>query len=120
MYNDVSLFIGGQWTAAAAGRALVVLNPATSEPIGKVAHASVSDLDRALEAADKGFKTWRKVSAFERSKIMRKAADLLRARADKIAPLLTLDADFLTTDLPVVLHPKRRAPRVAPSKRPSR
>ena len=91
MYNDVSLFIDGQWTAAAAKRALVVLNPATSEPIGKVAHADSSDLDRALEAADKGFKTWRKVSAFDRSKIMRKAAEILRERADKIAPLLTLE-----------------------------
>jgi hypothetical protein len=77
MYNDVSLFIDGKWAPASAGRALVVLNPATSEPIGKVAHADRSDLDRALEAADRGFKTWRKVSAFDRSKIMRKAAELL-------------------------------------------
>jgi succinate-semialdehyde dehydrogenase/glutarate-semialdehyde dehydrogenase len=91
MYTDVSLFIDGRWTPAAANRALVVLNPATSEPIGKVAHADRSDLDRALEAADKGFKTWRKVSAFDRSKLMRKAAELLRERADKIAPLLTLE-----------------------------
>ena len=91
MYNDVSLFIDGRWTPAAANRALVVLNPATSEPIGKVAHADRSDLDLALEAADKGFKTWRKVSAFERSKILRKAGELLRERADKIAPLLTLE-----------------------------
>ncbi|MBN8906656.1 MAG: NAD-dependent succinate-semialdehyde dehydrogenase, partial [Rhodospirillales bacterium] len=91
MYNDVSLFIDGNWTPAAANRALVVLNPATSEPIGKVAHADRSDLDRALEAADKGFKTWRKVSAFDRSKILRKAGELLRERADKIAQLLTLE-----------------------------
>lgn len=91
MYNDVSLFIDGKWAPASAGRALVVLNPATSEPIGKVAHADRSDLDRALEAADRGFKTWRKVSAFDRSKIMRKAAELLRERADKIAPLLTME-----------------------------
>src|SRR5215468_5940029 len=91
MYNDVSLFIDGKWTPAAAKRALVVLNPATSEPIGKVAHADRADLDRALEAAAKGFRAWRKVSAFDRSKVMRKAADLLRERADRIAPLLTLE-----------------------------
>ena len=91
MYSDVSLFIDGVWTKAAAGRSLPVVNPATGEPVGTVAHADRSDLDRALEAADKGFRTWRKVSAFDRSKIMRKAADLLRQRADAIAPLMTME-----------------------------
>ncbi len=91
MYQDVLLFIDGQWTKGAGGRSIPVVNPATGEPIGTVAHADKSDLDRALEAADKGFRQWRKVSAFDRSKIMRKAADLLRARADAIAPLLTLE-----------------------------
>ncbi len=91
MYSDVLLFIDGQWTKAAGGRSIPVVNPATGEPIGTVAHADKSDLDRALEAADKGFRAWRKVSAFERSKLMRKAADKLRERAGAIAPLLTLE-----------------------------
>ena len=91
MYSDVSLFIDGEWTKAAAGRVLPVVNPASGEAIGTVAHADRSDLDRALEAADKGFRAWRKVSAFDRSKLMRKAANLLRERADQIAPLLTLE-----------------------------
>jgi len=91
MYSDVLLLIDGEWTKAAGGRSIPVVNPATGEPIGTVAHAEKADLDRALEAADKGFRAWRKVSAFDRSKIMRKAADLLRSRADAIAPLLTLE-----------------------------
>jgi succinate-semialdehyde dehydrogenase / glutarate-semialdehyde dehydrogenase len=91
MYPDVSLFIDGVWTKAAAGRTIPVVNPATGEAIGTVAHADRRDLDRALEAAEKGFRAWRKVAAFDRSKIMRKAADLLRERADAIAPLLTLE-----------------------------
>ena len=91
MYPEVQLYIDGKWTRAGAGRFLDVMNPATGEPIGKVAHADRSDLDRALEAADKGFKAWRKVSAFDRSKVMRKAANLLRERADAIAPLLTME-----------------------------
>jgi succinate-semialdehyde dehydrogenase/glutarate-semialdehyde dehydrogenase len=89
MYPDVLLLIDGDWTKSASGRSIPVVNPATGEPIGTVAHAGTADLDRALDAAEKGFATWRKVSAFDRSKIMRKAADLLRARADQIAPLLT-------------------------------
>ena len=91
MYSDVLLFIDGEWTKAAGGRSIPVVNPATGEPIGTVAHADKSDLDRALEAAEKGFKVWRKVSAFDRSKLMRKAADILRERAATIAPLLTLE-----------------------------
>jgi succinate-semialdehyde dehydrogenase / glutarate-semialdehyde dehydrogenase len=91
MYPNTSLFIDGAWSPAAAGRTIPVVNPANGEVIGTVAHAERADLDRALEAADKGFRGWRKVSAFERSKVMRKAADLLRQRADAIAPLLTME-----------------------------
>ncbi len=91
MYSDVELFIGGEWRPGASNRSLVVLNPATSERIGYVAHADTADLDEALEAADKGFAKWRSVSAFDRYKVLRKAADLLRERVHQIAPLLTLE-----------------------------
>jgi len=91
MYTDVSLFIDGTWCPAAAGRTIDVVNPATGERIGSVAHAEKPDLDRALAAVEKGFGIWRKMSAFERSKLMRKAADILRSRADAIATLMTLE-----------------------------
>ncbi len=91
MYTDVSLFIDGTWTKAASGRTIPVVNPATGEKIGTVAHADRSDLDRALDAADKGFRQWKRVSAYDRSKVMRKAADILRSRADAIAELMTLE-----------------------------
>ena len=68
-----------------------MLNPATEEAIGTVAHADSADLDEALEAAAKGFKVWRKVSPFDRCKIMRKAAEIMRERDDEIAPLLTME-----------------------------
>jgi succinate-semialdehyde dehydrogenase / glutarate-semialdehyde dehydrogenase len=89
MYPNTLLFIDGAWSPAASGRTLPVANPATGQQIGTVAHAERADLDRALEAAGKGFKVWRKISAYERSKIMRKAANLLRERAETIAPLMT-------------------------------
>src|SRR6202012_6153407 len=88
---DVLLFIDGQWTKATGGHTIPVVNPASGDVIGTVAHAQKSDLDRALEAAEKGVKAWRKVSAFDRSKLMRKAADLLRSRVDEIAPKLTME-----------------------------
>ena len=91
MYKDVQLFINGEWTASVSGRTIDVINPATEEVVGKIAHAGREDLDRALDAAQKGFETWRNTSAFERSKIMRRAANLLRERADEIALLMSIE-----------------------------
>jgi succinate-semialdehyde dehydrogenase/glutarate-semialdehyde dehydrogenase len=88
-YPNIQLHINGEWRAARSGKTIPVLNPATEEVIGTVAHAERADLDEALAAADAGFKVWKKVSAFDRYKIMRKAADLVRQRADMIAPLMT-------------------------------
>ena len=87
--SDTLLFIDGAWRSGSGGASLPVLNPATGETIGSVARAGRADLDRALAAADRGFKAWRKVSAYERGKILRKAGDLLRARAEAIAPVMT-------------------------------
>lgn len=90
-YPNVQLHIAGQWRGGEGGKTINVLNPASEEVVGTVAHASQRDLDAALEAAERGFAAWRKVSAYERSKTMRKAADLLRSRADAIARLMTLE-----------------------------
>ncbi|HTP63057.1 MAG TPA: NAD-dependent succinate-semialdehyde dehydrogenase [Burkholderiales bacterium] len=90
-YPKVQLLIDGKWCDAASGKTLPVVNPATGETIGAFAHAEKADLDRALEAAKKGFDVWRKTGAFARYQMMRKAAELLRARADAIAPLMTME-----------------------------
>src|SRR5947209_17681085 len=89
-YSDTQLFINGTWRPSQSGRTIEVLNPATEETIGTVAHADRADLDQALAAAAAGFKVWRAVSAFERCRIMRKAAAILRERNDEITPLLTM------------------------------
>ncbi|HWA51082.1 MAG TPA: NAD-dependent succinate-semialdehyde dehydrogenase [Dongiaceae bacterium] len=91
MYPDVLLSIDGRWTKSADGRTLPVVNPATEEVIGSVAHAGRADLDAALAAAERGFAAWRKVPAYERSKVLRRAAELLRERAEKVAQLMTLE-----------------------------
>lgn len=88
-YPDVKLFINGEWRDAIGGETIEVTDPATDEVIGKIAHARKADLDLALQAADKGFKIWRDTAPFDRSKLMRKAADILRERADAIAWLMT-------------------------------
>jgi succinate-semialdehyde dehydrogenase / glutarate-semialdehyde dehydrogenase len=91
VYPNVQLHIAGQWRDAEDGRTIPVLNPATEEQIGTVAHASQSDLDTALAAAARGFAIWSQTSAFERAKIMRRAAELIRERAKSIALLMTLE-----------------------------
>ncbi|MDH4095680.1 MAG: NAD-dependent succinate-semialdehyde dehydrogenase [Betaproteobacteria bacterium] len=88
-YIDTQLFIDGKWQQPAEGKTLPVVNPATGKEIGRVAHAGRPDLDRALEAAKKGFEVWRDMVPAERGKIMRKAAALVRERAGDIATLLT-------------------------------
>lgn len=88
-YPSTQLLIANQWRDAADGRRLDVRNPATGQVIGQVAHASKADLDQALAAAQKGFEVWRRTPAQERAAVMRRAAGLLRERADRIAALMT-------------------------------
>ena len=65
-YTDTRLLINGEWCDAASGKTIDVVNPATGQPIGKVAHAGIADLDRALAAAQSGFEAWRRIPANER------------------------------------------------------
>lgn len=89
MYPDVQLYIDGQWRASRDGRSIPVIDPATGQSLGSVAHAGITDLDEALAAAERGFATWRATSAYDRYKLMQKAANLIRERADNIARILT-------------------------------
>lgn len=90
-YPDTRLFIDGQWGEATDGRTLNVRNPSNGRVIGTVAHASIADLDRALEAADRGFRHWRDQTPAQRAAIMRTASGLMRERADRIAHVMTLE-----------------------------
>ncbi|MGL5361781.1 MAG: NAD-dependent succinate-semialdehyde dehydrogenase [Bosea sp. (in: a-proteobacteria)] len=85
------LFIAGQWRPGHSGETLTVIDPATEAVVGELAVATTSDLDEALQAAARGFAQWRAVSAHERSGILRRAADLLRAQLEPAARLLTLE-----------------------------
>jgi succinate-semialdehyde dehydrogenase/glutarate-semialdehyde dehydrogenase len=92
MYDGLGLYIDGKWRPSNSGRAFKILNPANEEVLGELPIADASDLDEALQAAKKGLAIWRKTTSWERSKVMRKVADLLRERADSIARTLTLES----------------------------
>ncbi len=89
-YPDLSLIIGGRAIRERAASS-PVLDPGTGEVIGRVPHATPGDLDQALLAAADGFRIWRGVAPYERARVLRRAADLVRERLDAIATVLTLE-----------------------------
>jgi succinate-semialdehyde dehydrogenase/glutarate-semialdehyde dehydrogenase len=89
MYTDLALHIGGAWRNGDGRKGEDVINPATEKSLGRLPHASASDLDEALEAARKGLEVWRATSAYDRAKVLRKAAGLVRERAEAIASIMT-------------------------------
>jgi succinate-semialdehyde dehydrogenase/glutarate-semialdehyde dehydrogenase len=91
MYTDLQLYIDGGWHGADTRKTEDVLNPATGKALAALPHASAADLDTALAAAEKGLAAWRNTPAYDRAKIMRKAADLIRERYDAISKILVLE-----------------------------
>ncbi|MEN9416583.1 MAG: hypothetical protein RI988_203 [Pseudomonadota bacterium] len=91
MYPTLSLYIDGEFIQGGGRREQDIVNPATHEVIGKLPHATREDLDRALSAAARAFEGWKKSSPLERSKVLRKVAELARERAADIGRAMTLD-----------------------------
>ena len=89
MYEKLELLIDGTWRQGSEDKSEPVYNPATGEVLGTLPHASVSDLNEALSASQKGFDVWRSVTALERQKTLEKAARLLEERFETIASNLT-------------------------------
>jgi acyl-CoA reductase-like NAD-dependent aldehyde dehydrogenase len=91
MYPTLSLYIDGEFIHGGGRREQDIVNPATHEVIGKLPHATREDLDRALAAAARAFESWKKSSPLERSKVLRKVAELARERAADIGRAMTMD-----------------------------
>jgi succinate-semialdehyde dehydrogenase / glutarate-semialdehyde dehydrogenase len=91
VYPEVQQFIAGSWIPANGHDTSSIVNPATGNEIGNLSHATIDDLADAVTSAANAFRAWRKVSAYERAKLLQKAANLLRARVDSIAALMTLE-----------------------------
>jgi succinate-semialdehyde dehydrogenase / glutarate-semialdehyde dehydrogenase len=90
-YGDLRLFIGGEWIAAGTRDTLPVINPASEETLAALPVATSADLDRAIECASAGFKVWRRISAYDRAAVLRRAAGFLRERLHSDAVLMTLE-----------------------------
>ncbi|MBL8795871.1 MAG: NAD-dependent succinate-semialdehyde dehydrogenase [Planctomycetia bacterium] len=85
------MYIDGQWTEAEGGRTKAVINPATEETLAEVAYGGRPEARRAIEAAHKAMPAWMKLTPYDRAKVLKKTADLMRDRVDTIAKTLTLE-----------------------------
>jgi 1-pyrroline dehydrogenase len=81
------IFIGGEWTEAASGETMAVLNPATEEVIAEVPRCDAEDVDRAVAAAKKALPGWLETTPAERQEILLKLADILEDNADELAEI---------------------------------
>ncbi|TVU92257.1 NAD-dependent succinate-semialdehyde dehydrogenase [Vreelandella titanicae] len=91
MYPDLCLYIDGQFVEGSGERNQSVTNPASGDVLGKLPQADESDLDFALQSAERAFKSWRYTPAIERSEVLRKVALLIRERAQETGHVLTLE-----------------------------
>ncbi|WP_213306665.1 betaine-aldehyde dehydrogenase [Paraburkholderia sacchari] len=91
VYPLERLFIDGAFTDATSGETFETRDPATGETLATVQQASAADIDRAVQSARAGQRVWAAMTAMERSRILRRAVELLRARNDELAALETRD-----------------------------
>ncbi|KGA09247.1 MAG: aldehyde dehydrogenase [actinobacterium acAMD-5] len=85
------LFIGGEFIDAKSGEYFQTTNPATEEVLAEISLASAKDVDAAVVAARKAFKSWSKLSGSQRAKYIYRIARIIQERSRELAVLETLD-----------------------------
>lgn len=90
-YPSLSMIIDGERLSGGGRRTHAVVNPATAEVLGELPLADAADLDRALDAARRGFARWRRAPAARRGKVLQDAARLLLERQEDLARIATME-----------------------------
>jgi succinate-semialdehyde dehydrogenase/glutarate-semialdehyde dehydrogenase len=90
-YPALHMIIDGEAVSGGSRRSQTIVNPATGETLGELPLADTSDLDRALETAQRGFIRWRNSSAQERAAVLSGAARLLIERQETLARIATME-----------------------------
>ena len=86
------MLIGGRWAEAASGQWIETPDPATGKVIGRFPAGAGPDVDAAVAAARAAFRgPWRKITPYERGRLLQKVASAIEAHADELAQLITLD-----------------------------
>ncbi|MDN5675788.1 MAG: aldehyde dehydrogenase family protein, partial [Pseudomonas sp.] len=90
-FGTQKLYIDGAYVDAGSDATFEAINPATGEVLAHVQRATEADVEKAVESAERGQKVWAAMTAMQRSRILRRAVDILRERNDELAQLETLD-----------------------------
>ena len=85
------LYIHGALVDATSGETFQTINPTNGDVLAEVQVASQADVERAVQSAEAGQREWAAMTAMQRSRILRRAVELLRARNDELAMLETFD-----------------------------
>jgi succinate-semialdehyde dehydrogenase/glutarate-semialdehyde dehydrogenase len=85
------MYIDGKWVEADSGRTLEVINPANEEVLDVIAYGGRAETKRAVEAAHRAMAGWMRQTAYDRAKVLKKTAELMRERLEAIARTLTLE-----------------------------
>lgn len=104
MYPELQLFIDGEWLSKGSRNSEEVYNPATGEVLGVLPHATTADLDRALEAAQRGFRVWSAMLPEQRSAILRKAAEILRSKGEQVTSVASMESGKPIAQSRIELH----------------
>jgi len=83
------MLVDGKWIEAEGGKRLAVLNPADESVVAEVAYGGRAEAERAIEAAARAFPAWRALTPYDRARYLKRTAELMRERADRIAQTLT-------------------------------
>ncbi len=84
-------YVDGRWIDAEDGQVFAVVNPADGETVAEVPRLGVAETRRAIEGAQRALPAWRRRTAKERARVLRRLADLMADRADDLAALLVLE-----------------------------
>jgi len=91
VFETQRLYIGGAYVEATSGETFDTVDPATGETLAAVQQASAADVDLAVQSSREGQRAWAALTAMQRSRILRRAVEILRERNDELAALETRD-----------------------------
>jgi phenylacetaldehyde dehydrogenase len=85
------MLIGGQWREASSGETLPSIDPATGKVLGVIPSGTAVDADEAVRSARRAVPAWKKVTPYDRGRLLQKAAALMERHGDELAELITLE-----------------------------
>lgn len=90
-FEDVRLFVNGEWVTAASNSYFTLTNPSTGEVVTKIPRGGKVEAKNAIEAASQAFQSWSKLSAYERAEYLLKLRDLMFEHEEELAAIMSTE-----------------------------